>query len=329
MSRSPHIKCLTCDHRVDISRAECAQFHEKFVGNTIDEVVNIVTSFDADKVFFYLYTRQNPKDAQDLFLNSNESIEISNFRVDHPTRFIIHGWNNNADSGVNVEIRDAYLLHGEFNVIVVDWSAGALTIDYPAARSNVHIVGPRVAEMIDFLNTQGMPFENVTVIGHSLGAHTAGIVGKHVTRGRLPAIVALDPALPHFTINRPEERIALTDADFIEVIHTNAGLLGFDLPIGMVDFYPNWGISQPGCRLIDVAGACSHARSYALFAESINSGPGFVSRQCRNYGDILNQDCVSSGSNRRMGGEPLDTESRGVFWLPTNDNAPFAKGDIV
>jgi Lipase len=44
------------------------------------------------------------------------------------------------------------------------------------------------------------------------------------------------------------ERLAATDAMFVDVIHTCAGLLGYDLPIGHVDFYPNGGDHvQPGC----------------------------------------------------------------------------------
>lgn len=63
----------------------------------------------------------------------------------------------------------------------------------------------------------------------------------------------LDPAEPHFSKTDPIVRLDPTDADFVDVIHTDAGPflsggLGIFEPIGHVDFYPNGGIEQPGCR---------------------------------------------------------------------------------
>lgn len=63
----------------------------------------------------------------------------------------------------------------------------------------------------------------------------------------------LDPAEPHFSKTDPIVRLDPTDADFVDVIHTDAGPflsggLGISEPVGHVDFYPNGGIEQPGCR---------------------------------------------------------------------------------
>lgn len=38
-----------------------------------------------------------------------------------------------------------------------------------------------------------------------------------------------------------------TDAHFVDIIHTGAGILGQWGPTGHVDFYVNGGSSQPGC----------------------------------------------------------------------------------
>jgi hypothetical protein len=63
-------------------------------------------------------------------------------------------------------------------------------------------------------------------------------------------IEGLDPAFPHFDFTNPDEVLEKTDAQFVDVIHTNAGKLengkiGVDFAIGHVDFWPNGGSSQP------------------------------------------------------------------------------------
>lgn len=65
----------------------------------------------------------------------------------------------------------------------------------------------------------------------------AGIAGKRVTRGRVQAIFGMDPAGPLFDMNNPGARFAAGDAVYTEMLATNAGLLGFDQPIGAASFY--------------------------------------------------------------------------------------------
>ncbi|ESP04958.1 hypothetical protein LOTGIDRAFT_70058, partial [Lottia gigantea] len=63
-------------------------------------------------------------------------------------------------------------------------------------------------------------------------------------------ITGLDPAGFRFINNPPSGRLAKTDADFVDVIHTNDGHvkeLGNGETLGTVDFYPNGGEEQPGC----------------------------------------------------------------------------------
>lgn len=41
-----------------------------------------------------------------------------------------------------------------------------------------------------------------------------------------------------------------TDAEFVDVIHTDGGVFGFPVALGDADFFPNGGFpAQPGCRI--------------------------------------------------------------------------------
>lgn len=92
-----------------------------------------------------------------------------------------------------------------------------------------------------------MDLSKLIVIGHSLGAHVAGIAGQNVKSGRLSVIIGLDPAYPFFSKTKTDERLSIMDAEYVQVIHTNSGHLSIPYPVGDADFYANYGKGQPGC----------------------------------------------------------------------------------
>ena len=88
-------------------------------------------------------------------------------------------------------------------------------------------------------------------------------------------IIALDPAGPLFESSDYRARIDKTDAQFVDVIHSNGdnfllGNLGMALPCGHVDYYPNGGKQQPGCPGLAslITGLFSNA-SGAIFSLSL------------------------------------------------------------
>lgn len=94
----------------------------------------------------------------------------------------------------------------------------------------------------------GMKLQDLTVVGHSLGSHIAGLAAKQLrSGGRIAVIIGLDPASVLFDFLETEERLCDTDAEYVQVIHTDSGHYSFEYPIGHADFYPNGGKSQPGC----------------------------------------------------------------------------------
>ena len=104
----------------------------------------------------------------------------------------------------------------------------------------------------------------------------------------------LDPAGPGYTWNDTDRRLDLTDAEFVDIIHTNAGSLleggvGFAESLGHADFFPNGGLRQPGCNLEE--GNCHHRRCVQFFQESINSRIGFWATECDSWDSYLNGAC--------------------------------------
>jgi pancreatic triacylglycerol lipase len=58
----------------------------------------------------------------------------------------------------------------------------------------------------------------------------------------------LDPASVLYSGSPIDERLDSSDAEYVEVVHTSGGYLGYVDPIGRVDFFPNGGAwPQPGC----------------------------------------------------------------------------------
>jgi len=61
----------------------------------------------------------------------------------------------------------------------------------------------------------------------------------------------LDPAKPQYENKGTADRLYITDAHFVDVMHTNSGNNGFTKSIGHIDFFPNGGSRQPGCGFSD------------------------------------------------------------------------------
>ena len=75
------------------------------------------------------------------------------------------------------------------------------------------------------------------LIGHSLGAHICGYAARELKqRGAkwiVDRITGLDPAQPCFRHSDPSLRLDHTDAQFVDIIHTNGRILrklGLGLP---------------------------------------------------------------------------------------------------
>lgn len=167
-------------------------------------------------VNFHFYSRRNPTNATILNTREAKNLEHSYFDMTKETLFIIHGWKNDYSSPVNELIKDAILEKHDVNVFAVDWSPIAKE-NYISAFYNVPRVGKFIGEFLsDLASNYDYSLSNVRLVGHSLGAHVAGVAGKH-TNGSLEYIIGLDPAGPMFFIDKIDNRLCEGDATFVQV----------------------------------------------------------------------------------------------------------------
>ncbi|CAO1423839.1 unnamed protein product [Diamesa tonsa] len=286
----------------------------------------ISPSFDAFRdVRFILNTLSNPNPLNGQFVNNSALLGASHFSSARSTRFIIHGFQSDASSDFSSRVQMEYIRAVSVNIIRVDWGIGANTIDYVTARNRVNAVGILIAQYIDMAaRDHGLDLRTVTLVGHGLGAHIAGIAGKSVRNlRRINTIIGLDPSGPLFSLTAPNTRLARNDAFYVECIHTDNRNFGIGAPIGNVDFFVNGGSNQPGC----LTSTCDHNRVVDLFVESIRSSR-LWGRQCINMNDVQNPSCTGFGT--RMSGEPSNAGRNldGVFRFNTNSNAPFGQGEF-
>ncbi|CAG9790511.1 unnamed protein product [Diatraea saccharalis] len=204
---------------------------------------------------YHFVTRSNPSVSQPLIVGNNGQLGSSNFNANRRTIVLVHGWRGSPNSQSNTLLVPAFLAAEDVNVIVVDWSTGAGTINYATAVTNTFTSGVSVAQFINWLNSaSGASPARYHLVGFSLGAHQVGIIGRHV-QGAVAYITGLDAAGPGW--NNNDHRFRENDGAYTELIHTNAGVTGFLSPLAHVSFYPNGGVNMPGCAFVS---DCSHAR---------------------------------------------------------------------
>lgn len=209
--------------------------------------------------------------------------------------------------------------------------------NYWSASNYIKHVAASVARMIDNLEGQGLNCSRLILIGHSLGAHVMGLAGHNASckvfrvfgknavvlkllKNLTLMIQGLDPARPLFNASDFSWSISKNDATHVEIIHTNANVLGLLEANGHSDFYVNGGTYQPGCWFV-----CSHMRAVDYFVESIGSNRGFFGKQCYYNGSEVNfKNCT--GPFEKMGGVNEQKKSQGIFHVKTRNKFPFALG---
>ena len=129
---------------------------------------------------------------------------------------------------------------------VVNVFSSGFDSSYLTSASNTMIMGSMLGDLTKRIESYNVnQWTKYMCFGHSLGSHICGFIGK--TFKKLDVIIAMDPAGPIFETNSIDQRLHKTDANLVEILHTNTKLLGIKKPIGDIDIYVNGGYEQPGC----------------------------------------------------------------------------------
>jgi hypothetical protein len=296
---------------------------------------------------FFVYTRATRKTRTQI----SRSTTLGPWNATRPTKFLVHGFlDNTSNKQWWIDMKNAILEVDDVNVIFVDWSKGN-GFPYTRATANTQIVGAEIALFINYMIEQhGAKAIDFHVIGHSLGSHIAGHVGKRVVG--LGRISGLDPAGPYFENTDPAVRLDPTDALFVDVIHTDGShnlLLGLGAyqRMGHVDFYPNGGYNQPKCSktsgklvnlivqigTMDIEGfmittMCSHMAAVHFYTDTIRNQCPYVGFSCSDFDAFDAGQCsLKCDGNEhqcnRMGYWASPESGKGDLYLKTQDANAF------
>ncbi|KAH8404914.1 hypothetical protein KR222_010419 [Zaprionus bogoriensis] len=281
-----------------------------------------------ENVTFWLYTNNSlnhPVQLNPLQLSFSDFVETQNSSLKE-LAILIHGYTGGRDYWPNPQLRPFLFIQYKY-VISVDYGRLSPAPCYGEAALNTDLVSRCLAQLIDNLVREKILNNyNMHIIGFSLGAQVAGQTANYVQH-KVERITGLDPARPLF-INVPDsKRLDASDAQFVDVIHTNTLERGVLRPIGHMDFYPNFGsLVQPGCELTEFPGSCSHNRAVEFYAESLQFPYRFMARKCKTWVHYLLGQCEEGQQKFVLMGELANGETQGSFFLKTSASSPYGQG---
>lgn len=275
----------------------------------------------------------------------NSTMDILDTRI--PLMVVTHGLTGSKRTPWMLPLVTALLDNVNCTVLVVDWEKGAAGT-YPDAGVNTPMAGALISFFLQKIvneTNEAIGPKNITLVGFSMGAQVMGFTGRHFrnqTNKTLWRIAGLDPA--GWLYENTNATLTKYDADYVDVIHTNGGSIkdfriGLGQSVGHVDFYPNGGTVQTGCKekpktiptdYMDVI-TCSHYKATSLFIESLtNRNCSFVTYGCKSWDEFKSGNCtrrVPFNETGLLGFYSNTRHGRGNQYLYTNAKSPFCRGN--
>lgn len=191
-------------------------------------------------------------------------------------------------------------------------------------------VGKRTAEMLAKLTTLGLDPKKLELLGISHGGQGISFIGKNfrqITGRNISRITSLDPSGPCFRRLGPEDRIDASDADLVDIIHTNSEGFGYAGAVGHVNFYVNGGEYQTGDILeLPCTSMCSHVKAYLLWVAALTYPDSFLAFKCDTIQDARDRNCFNKPQITNVLGPRTDANVQGIFYLATLNYYPYYLG---
>ncbi|KAJ8666976.1 hypothetical protein QAD02_008638 [Eretmocerus hayati] len=270
----------------------CSDFKQTAIGYLLSHLSS--SKKDSVEVDFYLATNTLRSPEKIDIVVASVVLQNSGFDPSKKTFIVIHGYKSGGRKGWVMELKDRLLDYTNANIILVDWTEGSKSKNYVNAVHNTLPTSNRIFNFLQTLRPQVEKMNNPSghvewnrfhFIGHSLGAQISGQTAHLLKQDdfwKVERITGLDPAKPCFQNTESSIRLDKDDADFVDIVHTNAGhgsnIDGFGLSenVGDIDFYVNGAVVQPQCigsRFTPPweTMTCSHRYSYKYFTQSIDN----------------------------------------------------------
>lgn len=242
--------------------------------------INIAQSSSGAKEVRLIFFGSSTIDYQIINVNNLtnfSTISTIYFDANIRTYLYIHGCTEGPNSvSAQTVIQAALTQKPNMNVVVLDWSDWSLVATLAGCPFAINTVTHNAINIFDFMRNFNFNPSNLHIVGFSFGAHLGGNLGRYfkkigflvprLTCLDIPYAIGLyDPfyiSLLPFILPPPLYRITRSDADLVEIYHTNAGKIGDAKMRGHLEFWFNGGVHQPGCVLFDASIFISNCKNF-------------------------------------------------------------------
>ncbi|XP_016979897.1 phospholipase A1 [Drosophila rhopaloa] len=282
---------------------------------------------DVSRLRFLLRTEFECRNVSIPLAQAKDLWTTPGFYQDRPTVLFITGWRTSINDSNSGPVVKAYACRNDTNVLVLD-AADFVDTLYTWSALNTEVIGASLAKALLQLNRTYVT-NQLHLVGHSLGAQIAGSAGRNYRQMSgglaLRRITGLDPANPCFYDGNDLEGLRSGDARFVDIIHSNPGMLGSPKRAGDADFFVQGRIPfKAGCEGLTSI-SCSHQRAVDYWTETVypTNANDFLGRQCDRYSELLlGHYCRDT---RTVMGYAAKSTELGLFYVGANGAEPYGQ----